>query len=97
MGLGAGGGEALTPTTIDGITMGADAKQVELLGRLIEGSETKKEEAAVQYKAEVEEAAARYAEKLRHIEEDKERHTTTKAALEKQIADEATEAVEGKE
>jgi hypothetical protein len=32
---------------------------------------------------------------LRRIEEDKERHTTTKAALEKQIADKATEAAEG--
>ena len=64
-------------------------REAKKLGRLIEESETKKEEAAAQYKAEVEEAAARYAEKLRRIEEDKERHTTTKAALEKQIADKA--------
>ena len=108
LGLGVGVAEALTPTAIDGITMRADAKQVELLGRLIEGSETKKEEAAARHAAEVEEtaarhaaeveeAAARYAEELRRIEEDKERQTATKAALEKQIADKATEAAEGKE
>ena len=89
LGLGAGVEEALTPMAIDGITAGegADVNRVEELGRLIEESETKKEE-----------AAARYAEELRRIEEDQERHKAEKAALEKKIADKATGAArEGKE
>ena len=89
LGLGAGVEEALTPMAIDGITAGegADVNRVEELGRLIEESETKKEE-----------AAARYAEELRRIEEDQERHKAEKAALEKKIADKATEdAREGEE
>ena len=89
LGLGAGVEEALTPMAIDGITAGegADANRVEELGRLIEESETKKE-------AEFE----RHAEELRRIEEDQERRKAEKAALEKKIADKATEdAREGKE
>jgi hypothetical protein len=54
LGLGAGVEEALTPTAIDGITMGegADANRVEELGQLIEESETKKEEASARYAGE---------------------------------------------
>jgi alpha-tubulin suppressor-like RCC1 family protein len=47
LGLGAGVAGALTPTVIDGITLEAGPGRVEELGRLIEESETKKEEAAV--------------------------------------------------
>ena len=98
LGLGEGVEEALTPTTIDGITLGADPERVEELGRLIEESETKNEEALVRHAAVVEEASTRYAEELRRIAEDKERHKAEKAALEKKIADKATEdAREGKE
>ena len=87
MGLGAGVEEVLTPTAIDGINLEAGPGRVEELGRLIEESETKNEE-----------AAARYAEELRRIAEDKERHKAEKAALEKKIAEKATEAAkEGKE
>ena len=100
LGLGAGVEEALTPMAIDGITAGegADVNRVEELGRLIEESETKNEEALVRHAAVVEEASTRYAEELRRIAEDKERHKAEKAALEKKIADKATEdAREGKE
>ena len=98
LGLGAGVEEVLTPTAIDGINLEAGPGRVEELGRLIEESETKNEEALIRHAAAVEEAAARYAEELRRIAEDKERHKAEKAALEKKIADKATEdAREGKE
>ena len=98
LGLGAGLEEVLTPTAIDGINLEAGPGRVEELGRLIEESETKNEEALIRHAAAVEEAAARYAEELRRIAEDKERHKAEKAALEKKIADKATEdAREGKE
>ena len=48
------------------------------LGRLVEGSETRKEVAAAGYAAEAAESAAWYAETLRCIEEDKEGHTAEK-------------------
>ena len=86
MGLGAGGGEALTPTAIDGITLSVGPRRVEELGRLIDGIEAKKEE-----------AAARYAEELRCLDEDKGKYKVEKAALEKKIADEAMQGKEGKE
>ena len=91
LGLGAGVEEALTPTAIGGITMDAGPGRVEELGRLIEESEAKKAEAVARYAEEL-------AEELRRIEEDKERHKAEKAALEKKIAEKATEAAkEGKE
>ena len=91
LGLGAGVREALTPTAIDGITMDAGPGRVEELGGLIEESKAKKAEALARH-------AKGLAEELRRIEEDQERHEVEKVALEKKIAEKATEAArEGNE
>ena len=97
LGLGVGIEQALTPTTIDGITLDAGPGRMEELDRLIEGHESKKEEAAARYKAESEEVAARYAESLRCLEDDLDQHKAEKAALEKKAADTAMEGKERKE
>ena len=97
LGLGAGVEKALTPTTIDGIALDAGPRRIEELDRLIEGHGSKKEDAAARYKAETEEAAARYAESLRCLEEDLDQHKAEKAVLEKKAADNAMEGKEGKE
>ena len=94
---GGGGGGSWTPTTIDGITLDAGPGRMEELDRLIEGHESKKEEAAARYKAESEEVAARYAESLRCLEDDLDQHKAEKAALEKKAADTAMEGKERKE
>ena len=86
LGLGAGVEQALTPTTIDGITLDAGPGRMEELDRLIEGHGSKKKE-----------AAARYAELLRCLKEDLDQLKAEKAALEKKAADEAKEGKEGKE
>ena len=97
LGLGAEVEEALTPTVIDGIALDAGPRRIEELDRLIEGHGSKKEDAAARYKAETEEAAARYAESLRCLEKDLDQHKAEKAVLEKKAADNAMEGKEGKE
>ena len=86
LGLGAGATVALTPTTIDGITLDAAPGRIEELNRLIEGHGSKKAE-----------VVARCAESLRRLEEDLDQHKAEKAALEKKAADNAMEGKEGKE
>ena len=93
LGLGAGVQEALTPTAIDGITVGDRAGRVEELGRMIDEYEEKKAEVVARHA----EVAAQQAEELRRMEEEHNEHKVAKAALEKEAADEAMEGKEGKE
>ena len=71
LGLGVGIEQALTPTAIDGITLDAGPGRMQELDRLIEGHGSKKKE-----------AAARYAESLRCLEEDLDQHKAEKAPAE---------------
>jgi alpha-tubulin suppressor-like RCC1 family protein len=96
LGLGAGVGEALTPTVIDGIALAVDdTERLERLGRLIDGYGAREEEEAARHTEQKAGEVARHAAALRRLAEDLGELKAEKSALEAKIAQE--EGMEGKD